>query len=313
MTFKYLICEVCASEITVLSNTKCKCGFEYVVMNGVVVMTPNENYTDSFGFQWTRFPSTQIDSQNGAKYSKDRFFAETHWTERELTSAVVVDAGCGSGRFTEIAAEFCHFVIAVDLSNAIFAMPEHLASRKNLMRVHGDIRRLNLNFAKVTHLFSIGVLQHTPIPLDTLQGILIRLEPGTKFAFTTYSRRWYTFLHTKYLVRFITKRIDNERILSFLQSAIPRIFPILMSLVRPKKTRRIMKFILPIALYPEQEMGLDARTLLEQTILDTFDMLTPEHDHPLSPKKVKRLLEEFSDDFQIHSKVPLIFSGTKRS
>jgi hypothetical protein len=79
-----------------------------------------------------------------------------------------------------------------------------------------------------------------------------------------------------------------------------------MSLVRPVRTRRLFKFLIPVALYPEFEGNLTREKLIEFTILDTFDMWTPTYDSPLKSKKTRELLMPFSSNFEVVSSVPVV-------
>jgi SAM-dependent methyltransferase len=292
-------------------NLQCPQGDIVHIHEGVALLTDSESYSSSFGQQWNYFSETQLDSFNESNLTEKRFFDETGWSKDSLTDAVILDAGCGSGRFTEIAAKFARTVISVDLSDAIFAIPKSVTDLGNVIRVHGDLRNLSLDFSKITHVFSIGVLQHTPKPYETLLNLIQSMHPGTKFAFTAYAARWYTSLHPKYLIRPITKRLPRKQLLSFLETVLPKYFDFLMRLVRPLRTRRLFKFLIPIALYPEFESDLTRNKLIEFTILDTFDMWTPAYDSPLTSKKTRELLIPYSVNFEVISNVPVVVRGER--
>lgn len=308
----FVHCPKCKQSMILLAgNLHCPQGDVVHIHQGVVLLTDSESYSSSFGQQWNYFSETQLDSLNGSSLTEKRFFDETGWSKDSLADAVILDAGCGSGRFTEIAAKYARTVISVDLSDAIFAIPKSVTDSGNVIRVHGDLRNLSLDFSKITHVFSIGVLQHTPKPYETLLNLIQSMHPGTKFAFTAYASRWYTPLHPKYLIRPITKRLPRKQLLSFLESALPRYFDLLMRLVRPLRTRRLFKFLIPVALYPEFEGELTREKLIEFTILDTFDMWTPSYDSPLTSKKTQTLLLPFSSNFQVISNVPVVVRGER--
>src|SRR3990172_1472987 len=98
------------------------CANDYPVRNGIPrFVSEDEEYCRSFGWQWERFRRTQIDAFNGTGESERRFRAETGWQPGELHGLMVLDAGCGAGRFSAIACEWGAKVIAVDLSNAVEA------------------------------------------------------------------------------------------------------------------------------------------------------------------------------------------------
>jgi SAM-dependent methyltransferase len=307
-----ILCPNCHTSMNLNTNhLTCPNSHKIEVREGVILLVNNESYSSSFGQQWNYFSETQLDSFNGSNLTEKRFFDETGWSKDSLADAVVLDAGCGSGRFTEIAAKYAKTVISVDLSDAIFAIPKSVTNQGNVIRIHGDLRNLPLNFSKITHVFSIGVLQHTPKPYKTLLNLTKSMHPGTKFAFTAYASRWYTPLHPKYLIRPITKRLPRKQLLSFLESALPKYFDFLMSLVRPVRTRRLFKFLIPVALYPEFEGNLTRKKLIEFTILDTFDMWTPTYDSPLKSKKTRELLMPFSSNFEVVSSVPVVVRGER--
>jgi len=271
-----------------------------------------ENYSDSFGEQWNIFSETQVDSLNGSKLSEERFFSETGWLPEDLRDAVVLDAGCGSGRFSEIALKYAKVVISVDFSSAVFAFPTILAAAPNLIRIHGDIRNLPLDFTKVTHVFSIGVLQHTPKPYDTLNQIILSLEPETKIAITAYGKTWYTKIHPKYFWRPITKRLPRRFVLRGIKITVPVVFDLLMLLSRPKKLRKVVKFLSIFSIYPEMAGKLSRKRMKEFMILDTFDALTPAHDFPLSSPLVLSKISEKVKDIEVISETPLVFRCIKR-
>ena len=75
----------------------------YLICDGIPRFVPESNYADSFGMQWNKFRKTQLDSYSGHPISADRFWSATGWLPTNLKGRWVLDAGCGSGRFAEIA------------------------------------------------------------------------------------------------------------------------------------------------------------------------------------------------------------------
>src|ERR1700722_13144291 len=86
------------------------------------------DYCTNFGDQWQRFRNIQIDSLSGSTESRDRFFRETGVDPKWLAGKLVLDAGCGAGRFSEIALQAGASVVAVDLSDAVHACRRTLSS-----------------------------------------------------------------------------------------------------------------------------------------------------------------------------------------
>src|SRR5262245_16680252 len=72
------------------------------------------DYCSNFGTQWNMFRSVQLDSMSGTKESHKRFVSETGWSTENLRGKLLLDAGCGAGRFAEVALELGARVVAVD-------------------------------------------------------------------------------------------------------------------------------------------------------------------------------------------------------
>jgi uncharacterized protein YbaR (Trm112 family) len=53
------------------------CSKVFAVVGEIPRFVPKENYAESFGLQWNRFASTQIDSKVGTTRSEVRFRQET--------------------------------------------------------------------------------------------------------------------------------------------------------------------------------------------------------------------------------------------
>ena len=65
---------------------------------------PSESYADSFGFQWNRFDTIQVDAVMQNDLSRDRFYKTTGWPTR-LEGKRILEPGCGAGRFTQLSLE----------------------------------------------------------------------------------------------------------------------------------------------------------------------------------------------------------------
>lgn len=305
-------CPRCGSGMSErIEQLICQCGKSYQFRENVLCVEVSEIYAQSFGEQWSQFATTQIDTFNGTNLSERRFFEETGWSKTELENAVVLDLGSGSGRFTEVASRYCRLVVSVDLSSAIFAFPAEIRAKSNVLRIHGDIRDLPLDYSKITHVFSIGVLQHTPDPYKTLDQILISLKPGTKFAFTTYGKKWYTCLQMKYVFRVFTTRIHRSTLLKVIKTVLHYTYRPLLFFAGIPLFGKIVKFVLPLSIYPELRDKMNDEKVLEFMILDSFDALSPTYDKPLRMKKCLAIAGKYANELMEISKTPMILRGVR--
>jgi SAM-dependent methyltransferase len=269
-------------------------GERFPIVRGVPRFV-SEGYAQSFGLQWNRFARTQLDSANGGAYSRARFDQELRWGRSDLEGEWVVDAGCGSGRFAEIAASYGAEVVAVDLSSAVDAAAENLRDHPNVHVIQADITRLPLRADRISFLYSIGVLQHTPDPVATARSLVEFLRPGGRFGFTIYGRRPWTFLYSKYLVRPVTRRLPPPRLLGAVEKAMPVLFPVTSIVYSIPVLGRIAQFVLPVANYPWQR-DLSREVRYNQAVLDTFDMLSPRYDRPVTAAEIESALAGLAEE-----------------
>jgi SAM-dependent methyltransferase len=285
-------------------------GQSYPVVNGIPRFTPPENYTGSFGMQWNRFREVQIDSENGKTYSRDRFDAEAGWGADELRDQWVLDAGCGAGRFAEIAAARGARLVALDYSSAVDAATKTLSRFDNVDIVQGSL--LDPPFAPGTFDFAycIGVVQHTPAPPTVIANVAGLVKKGGKFCFTIYGRKPWTKLNGKYLIRPITKRLPASALLRAIEYVMPVAFPLTDSLFRLPIVGKAAQFAVPVANYVDLIDDRDLR--YETAILDTFDALSPQYDDPMTAGEVQKvLLGAGAKRFDFRSRVPVVVVGER--
>lgn len=132
--------------------------FRYRVRDGIPRFVPEENYAGNFGLQWNHFRQTQLDSYSGHPISAKRFWHATGWSPEALRGQRVLDAGCGAGRFAEVALQAGANVVALDYSSAVDACYANLRQYTNLHVVQGDIYALPFAPGTFAFVYSLGVL-----------------------------------------------------------------------------------------------------------------------------------------------------------
>ena len=255
------------------------CRAVYPIKDGIPRFIAQDNYASSFGYQWNRFKLEQIDSANGTGLSEQRFYSETGWSPEWLRGKWVLDAGCGAGRFLDVATKSGAEVVGVDISSAIDAAKANLAGRKNVHFVQASIFDLPFRAGAFDACYSIGVIQHTPEPQAALRALPKVLKPGGHIAVTIYERKPWTTLNAKYLVRPLTKRMGEETLLRGIQRAMPVLFPLTSALFSFPVIGRVFAFMIPVANYVH-ETNLSRQQRYDWAVLDTFDMLSPQYDQP---------------------------------
>lgn len=228
---------------------------------------------DSFGFEWLRYEVTGFEEN-------ERFFRRhTGLDPAELAGKRVLDAGCGMGRFLEVAASAGAEVVGLDLSRAVERARRETRHGERAQFVQGDI--LNPPFAPESFdvVFSIGVLHHTPDTRRAFRALVPLLKPGGRIAIWVYRtfqpevavapyKRAFAFLAQLASdgTRLVTTRLPH-RVLHYLcYAAVP-----LGALHRAIARHRVLKYLLwplllpPVSIHPDWKVR----------VCDTFDWLSP--------------------------------------
>lgn len=265
--------------------------YKYQIENGIPRFVPKNNYADNFGIQWNYYSKTQLDSYSGHSISADRFWKATGWNENELKDKWVLDVGCGSGRFAEIALNAGAKVIALDYSSAVDACKDNFQNHPNLFLIQGDIFELPFEHELFSYIYSLGVLQHTPDPKKAFSSLPDFLEPEGKICVDYYEKSLKSILLPKYLLRPITKRVSNEKLFNFLKTTIPFLLSFSVLINGIPLIGKYLKRLVPVANY-HGILPLNKSQHLEWSLLDTFDWLSPEHDHPQNSKTIQQWMED---------------------
>jgi SAM-dependent methyltransferase len=248
-----------------------ECAKEYPVTNGIPrFVETDDDYCGNFGFQWQKWKEIQIDRLSGHTLSENRFFSETQWDRDWLKDKLILDAGCGAGRFTDIALSAGARVVAIDLSDAINAC-------HSTTQVHGDkidclqASLFELPFRKDVFdgIYCIGVIQHTPDPEAVMSGLPKFAKPGGKIAYNFYEEGlWRRLQVPKYLLRMITPHIPIDYTLGLSKFLVASLFW-LTSFLAPIRKIRILNHFIPIASVHAPELSREQQYIW--TLLDTFD------------------------------------------
>jgi SAM-dependent methyltransferase len=248
-------------------------GKVYPIVRGIPRFVEGQVYAESFGFQWNRFQHTQVDSVTGASHSTRRFDEEAGWPIDQLRGRLVLDAGCGAGRFSEVVARREANLVALDYSSAVEAAAKTLEPFPNVNVVQGNLLEPPFRQASFDFAYCIGVVQHTPDPNQVVQNVISRVKPGGRFSFSIYARQPWTKLNAKYLVRPLTKRLPPDVLLRGIRLAMPVVFPITDVLFELPIVGKFARFAIPVASYDRGDFSREQR--YEEAVLDTFDMLSP--------------------------------------
>ena len=180
-----LRCPACRGPLEATGDTsalRCvACGATYPVRGGVPRLA-GERYVASFGRQWNRYDVARPDEDEAT------FRVKTGLDPRALAGRLVLDAGCGGGRYARLLGQAGARVVGVDLSAAVDKAATLCADLPEVAIVQADLLDLPLAEAAFDAAFSIGVLHHSPDPRRAFAQVAARVKPGGRLAVWLYRR-----------------------------------------------------------------------------------------------------------------------------
>jgi SAM-dependent methyltransferase len=170
---KYIVCPDCKKELklTISKESKgeikegklsCNCGKKYAIKNFIPRFVDTDYYVGNFSFEWKIHKKTQLDSANKTDESKRTFIEKTGIELSKVKDKLVLDVGCGTGRFMEIVHNCGAEVIGIDLSFAVDTAFGNLGLKKKTHVIQADVFNLPFKDVAFDFIYSIGVLHHTP-------------------------------------------------------------------------------------------------------------------------------------------------------
>jgi SAM-dependent methyltransferase/uncharacterized protein YbaR (Trm112 family) len=169
------------------------CQMIYPITRGIPRLLPAhqlqievQRTVDGFGYEWETF-NEQI--QDGHMSDRKNFLDFIYpFQEDFFKQKVVLDAGCGMGRFLKLGAEFgSQEIIGLDLSSAVEAAYRNTRHLPNAHVVQGDIL-LPPFMSAFDYIFSIGVLQFLSNPQGGFQSLTKLLKFGGQISIWVYSK-----------------------------------------------------------------------------------------------------------------------------
>lgn len=167
----------------VISGTlKSACGPAYPIVRGVPRFVSADQYAASFGFEWNRWPRVQFEAENQGRpmqgHTTRMWERITAATSGQVNEKTILDYGCGSGRFLDVARRKGAIAVGMDLSSAVDAARRNFADDPNVLIVQGDLFKPPFRPGSFDGGFSIGVLHHTPDPARGLSSLAELIRPG---------------------------------------------------------------------------------------------------------------------------------------
>jgi 2-polyprenyl-3-methyl-5-hydroxy-6-metoxy-1,4-benzoquinol methylase len=258
------------------------CGQKFPRVRGLLRFVDAHSYADSFGFQWHKFDRTQLDHA-GMDLSDPDFRRKTGLKPEDLKGKLVLDVGCGMGRFAEVATRWGARVVGIDLSAAAEVAARNLADRE-FVAMQADVFALPFAPESFDYIYSMGVLHHTPDCEKAFKNLPQYLKPGGGIAIWLYSgyNKWFRFSD---IYRRVTHRMSAPTLFRILRVAVPFFY-------WTDRGLRVIPLIgPPVAGLVHHVFPVNRNKNPEIRVLDTFDWYSPKYQSKHTYEQVFRWFE----------------------
>ena len=172
--------------------TCAQCGRLGVEQGGIARFV-EQAHLESFGTQWNRFDVVRDDEDRRVLEVK------TGVTLDELSGLRVLDAGCGGGRYSRLAALAGARVVGADHSSAVEKASEVCRDLPGVDFLQADLKRLPLEPGSFDLVFSIGVMHHDRETRAVFDEVSKMVCPGGRMAVWLYRRNtwWQEWLNER--------------------------------------------------------------------------------------------------------------------
>jgi len=267
------------------------CSQAFPIIRFIPRFVSSDEYVRSFSAEWNIFSTTQLDREQMTE-TTETLVRKTGLRPEDLAGKLVLDAGCGMGRFLDIISrQSTATVIGFDLSAAVEAAQRNTGSRPNAYIVQADIMKPPFPEGVFDFILSIGVLHHTPNPKQAFSSLVPLLKKNGEIAIWVYGRYRRPLLSDLY--RKVTSKMRWSIVLGLSK--------VLVKLYWVYRRLPYLWHIIPISMHKDKEWRL----------LDTFDWYSPKYQFKFSTEEVLTWFREMALDDLHTQAIPVSVKGRR--
>jgi SAM-dependent methyltransferase/uncharacterized protein YbaR (Trm112 family) len=290
-----LCCPDCKGDLTLIDDTPTQaevatgglvcptCQETFPIVRGIPRFVGSDQYVGSFSYEWNRWNRVQLDIANGRTESEDTFAEKTGFTPPDLKGKLVLDVGCGAGRFLDVASRWGANVVGIDLSFAVEASQKNLGDRPNVSVIQADVFRLPFRHETFDAIFSIGVLHHSRDTREAFLQLPKLLKNGGDLAVWLYYYEDQLYNAASDFWRAVMRPFPAAVVYAWCWLIVTLFSSLWAKPIMSRRPWGHLRRILPVNTHPDRQWR----------ILDTFDWYSPRYqDKDCSPARVLRWCQE---------------------
>ena len=261
------------------------------IIGGIPRFVPDGSYASLFGDQWKQYKRTQLDSYSGTPVSANRLNRCLGKLANSLAGKLVLEAGCGAGRFTEVLLQKGAKLVSSDLSTAVEVNAENFPLSANHVIIQADINDMPYRDENFDVVICMGVIQHTPSPEATIKNLYALVKKGGTLIIDHYTFTKSDFLRFAAPVyRWFLRKKSSDQTIPYTQKLVKRYLPLHKKYAHNKLLSMALNRISPVISYYTVFPQLNDQQQEEWALLDTHDSLTDWHKNFRSKKQITKAL-----------------------
>jgi SAM-dependent methyltransferase len=191
---------------------------KYPIIDYIPRFVNKEYYSESFGYEWKKWSKVQFESANNGKemagHTIGMFRKITEFKTEDLKGKLVIDYGCGSGRFIDIVRKCEGITVGIDMSMSVNLARNIFKDDVDVLIVQGDILHPPFKKGVFDYGYTIGVLHHTSDPCSGFLELSGLIKKGGSIACCVYPKNgFYNFFSVniyRKISNFITNHVNKK-------------------------------------------------------------------------------------------------------
>jgi 2-polyprenyl-3-methyl-5-hydroxy-6-metoxy-1,4-benzoquinol methylase len=262
------------------------------VKEGIPYFAGSGSYASLFGDQWKQYKKTQLDSYTGTPISEKRLTRCLGDLADNLNGKLILEAGCGAGRFTEILLQKGARLVSSDLSSAVEVNAENFPISDKHQVIQADINDMPYPDESFDVVICMGVIQHTPNPETTIKNLYALVKKGGTLVIDHYTLTRSSLFRLASLYRLWLRKKTSDQTIPYTKRLVKQYLPMHKKFSRNKVMSVLLNRISPVISYYSVFPQLNDQQQEEWALLDTHDSLTDWHKRFRSKKQIIKTLQQ---------------------
>lgn len=259
-------------------------------INGIPRFAKDGSYASLFGDQWKEYKKTQLDSFSGLPITETRLNRCLGDLKDDLTGKLVLEAGCGAGRFTELLLKKGATLVSSDLSSAVEVNAENFPINEKHLVIQSDINDMPYADESFDLVVCLGVIQHTTNSEKTIEDLYKLVKKGGRLVIDHYSFNRSHYFRLAPFYRTILKKKTAEETIPYTQRLVKKFLPWHKKFANYRLMSMLLNRISPVISYYRAFPQLNDKQQEEWAMLDTHDSLTDWNKNFRSVEEIQNFL-----------------------